>query len=157
MNYRTINIDEIENNNFPGIIKLTIDEHNKITNNFCNNQAHIIPIYNKNNKNYSLIDDVILDIYKLNIKKLICIDYGEIDETKAKLIYLQSLFFIRNFDTINVSKLIRDIKDVYNDNDLVNSLPFDSKYIDMFKNLLDFNWEDYDTKEDEDFNISFID
>ena len=152
-----MNINEINMNNFPRIIKLTHEQHDKLTHNLSDRQFFIVPIYKEDNKYYSLLDNIIFEIYKMNFKKLICVDYGEINIQQAKLIYLQSLFLNDNFDTIGVSKLICDIKDIYNDNDLINSLPFDSKYIDMFKNLLDFNWEDYNVKEDEDFNISFID
>lgn len=153
MNYKTINIEEIEINNFPRIVDLTLDEHNKLINNLCDVQIHIIPIYKKNNIYYSLLDDVIFEIYKSNFNELICMDHGEINDTQAKLIYLRSLFFIRNFDSIGVSKIISDICEFYDDNHLINTLPFDSKYIDMFKNLFNFDWDDFKHKKDDVFNF----
>lgn len=105
-------------------------------------------VYEKNGEKYILDGNHRIDVYReLGIEEVPSVFMGEIDEAQAKRIALEVNETQFQLDYVKLSELINEIAVEVDVDELALSLPFTSAELNDMKDLLDFEWDDFDEEE----------
>lgn len=79
----------------------------------------------------------------LEWKSVICFNLGEISDSKAKRIAIETNETKFSADPLKLAALIADILQDFPVEDISSTMPYSEEEIENFKNVSDFNWEDH--------------
>jgi len=69
---------------------------------------------------------------------------GDLTAEQAKYHYLKMSLLRQNVDSLEIAYLMRDLLQISTKEDLIKTLPFTVKEMDVFENLFSFDWTQYD-------------
>ena len=140
------------------------EEDNKLTQKLINNikrngQIENLIIRELDSGYYEVVNgNHRLDVMNtLEIKEAHAYNFGKISLTQAQRIAIETNETRFSTDQVKLSELIAEMSEDFTNEDLLETLPFSQQELINFKQLLDFNWEDYDTENEmlnqADFNL----
>ena len=90
------------------------------------------------------------DVLKeLGITKVMTFNLGKITESKAKRIAVETNETRFDTDNIKLAELIKEIGVDFSIEDLAETMPYDINELENFSKMLDFDWNQIDSKEEE--------
>jgi len=89
---------------------------------------------------------------KLGIKTAVCYDLGDISDYQAKRIAIETNETKFETDQVKLAELIDELNSKYSIEELSQTMPYTGEEIQAFKDMLDFDFSEYDTATDNDID-----